>query len=290
MNDRKLRVIETAKVLFANKGFNETSIQDIIDECNISKGTFYNYFNSKSGFLIAYLTVSHKEETNRRNALLKKKDITNKDIFTKQILIQLDINKEFTLGQIFESFYSENSTLKTFMEQHLLKELTWIAERLIDIYGKESMPHAADGAVMVHGIIKNMLYTWKTQTEEEIDFEAFTRYIIRRTDSIMRDLIEQKDIFLNETVSRIIPINNKQYQQKTELLHMFENLKTITNQPAILEHIEFIIEELRAKMPRKHLLQSFSKGLGILLAENDLQLKAKNIIGLLDSYLTESLS
>ena len=42
MNDRKLHVVNMAHQLFIEKGFQATSIQDILDYSGISKGTFYN--------------------------------------------------------------------------------------------------------------------------------------------------------------------------------------------------------------------------------------------------------
>ena len=55
MNDRKQQVLLTAQQLFVEKGFSATSVQDILDEAKISKGTFYNYFSSKNECLIAIL-------------------------------------------------------------------------------------------------------------------------------------------------------------------------------------------------------------------------------------------
>lgn len=45
------RIIDTAWKLFHEKGFSETTINDIIHEAGISKGTFYYYFRSKDNML-----------------------------------------------------------------------------------------------------------------------------------------------------------------------------------------------------------------------------------------------
>src|SRR5690625_3826865 len=89
MNKKKKNDILTAKKLFSTKGFNESSVQDIITECNISKGTFYNYFSSKNEFLIAYLEMARDEEIKRRENLYKLKGRTesDQDIFAKQIIV-----------------------------------------------------------------------------------------------------------------------------------------------------------------------------------------------------------
>ena len=41
------RVLESAFKLFTEKGLKETSIQGIVDESNVAKGTFYLYFKDK---------------------------------------------------------------------------------------------------------------------------------------------------------------------------------------------------------------------------------------------------
>lgn len=48
---RKDAILKTAEKLFFEKGFAETSVQDILDAMSISKGGFYHYFDSKNALL-----------------------------------------------------------------------------------------------------------------------------------------------------------------------------------------------------------------------------------------------
>ena len=48
---RKDSILKTAEKLFFERGFDETSIQDILDVLSISKGGFYHYFESKIALL-----------------------------------------------------------------------------------------------------------------------------------------------------------------------------------------------------------------------------------------------
>ena len=50
-SDIRSRIVETSWKLFHDKGFGETTINDIIREAGISKGTFYYYFRSKDNML-----------------------------------------------------------------------------------------------------------------------------------------------------------------------------------------------------------------------------------------------
>ncbi|OYT42848.1 hypothetical protein B6U90_07700 [Thermoplasmatales archaeon ex4484_6] len=49
--ERRTEIIETAVELFAQHGYDETSVNMIIDRIGIAKGTFYHYFSSKDELL-----------------------------------------------------------------------------------------------------------------------------------------------------------------------------------------------------------------------------------------------
>jgi AcrR family transcriptional regulator len=64
----KEKITEKSIQLFDQKGFSETSIQDIVDSIGVTKGTFYYYFSSKEELLmdihlryIDYLLVNQDE-------------------------------------------------------------------------------------------------------------------------------------------------------------------------------------------------------------------------------------
>ncbi len=46
-NDKETKLLDTAFKLFTEKGIVKTSIQDIVDNAGVAKGTFYLYFNDK---------------------------------------------------------------------------------------------------------------------------------------------------------------------------------------------------------------------------------------------------
>ena len=48
---RKQEILHTAEQLFCRKGYEQTSIQDILDQLHSSKGSFYHHFISKEALL-----------------------------------------------------------------------------------------------------------------------------------------------------------------------------------------------------------------------------------------------
>lgn len=47
-SSKKKKIIETAFKLFYDQGYDTTTIEQIISECKVSKGTFYHYFSAKT--------------------------------------------------------------------------------------------------------------------------------------------------------------------------------------------------------------------------------------------------
>ena len=48
---RKQEILQTAEKLFCRKGYEQTSVQDILDQLKTSKGSFYHHFVSKEAVL-----------------------------------------------------------------------------------------------------------------------------------------------------------------------------------------------------------------------------------------------
>ena len=52
--DIRERLFRSALLLFAQKGFAETTVEDITEAADVGKGTFFNYFPSKDHILLAF--------------------------------------------------------------------------------------------------------------------------------------------------------------------------------------------------------------------------------------------
>lgn len=50
--EKKQRLLKSAVTLFLEKGIDETSVNDIVKDANLAKGTFYIYYKFKIEMLI----------------------------------------------------------------------------------------------------------------------------------------------------------------------------------------------------------------------------------------------
>lgn len=71
---RKQQIVEAARGLFRNKGYEGTSVSDIVEEAGIAQGTFYLYFSSKRDLIFALnrlfmeMAVPHVAEAYQRGS------------------------------------------------------------------------------------------------------------------------------------------------------------------------------------------------------------------------------
>ena len=82
------KIIDTSWELFHEKGFGETTINDIIREADISKGTFYYYFRSKDNLLD---TLS--EILDREYERLEKEEQEGMDSFDKLCWLNYEVHR-----------------------------------------------------------------------------------------------------------------------------------------------------------------------------------------------------
>ena len=54
-DERKNEIIDTAARIFGQKGYDKSSVNDILNTIGIAKGTFYHYFKSKEEVLDAVI-------------------------------------------------------------------------------------------------------------------------------------------------------------------------------------------------------------------------------------------
>lgn len=105
-NDKKSRLLDTAFKLFTEKGLKDTSIQDIVDNASVAKGTFYLYFKDK--YEIRDILIAKESHKLFSNALkeLRKNYISN---LSDQIIFIINhVIDELTRRPALLKFISKN--------------------------------------------------------------------------------------------------------------------------------------------------------------------------------------
>jgi|SRR5690625_1500529 len=288
MNDRKRQVITVAKELFVKKGVITTSVQDIINEAKISKGTFYNYFPSKSACLIAILEQGNNETSLRRREILSGQDPSDKRILAKQISIHLLVHREHNLIPIFQAiYYSDDQDLKAAVKRYQFEELAWLTGRLVDVYGKESIASAPDCAVMLYGIIQHLMHIRRNWSKKPFVANDIIDFAIRRTDAMMSDMIQMNDTFLEPDIFVKTPKSKKHYT-KSELISQMKTFISSMKGQAAPENnqlIQFMIDEIQVESPRIPIIESVNRSFREMYLHTKFEHEAKELSAKIWAYI-----
>lgn len=259
MNNRKRQVILASLKLFAQKGFHSTSIQDILDEAHISKGTFYNYFSSKKDCLVEILEIGRSDATLRKAELLIGKNLSDKSVLAAQISTIMQVNRERDLLPIFESIlHSGDQELKKIVKEYHLKEMEWLSRRLVDVYGERIVPYRYDATILLFGMIHQMLHIGSMTAGEAIDPVVTSKYALRQLDLIVPSLIENNDYYLGPDLQNYI-FENTKYEVPThdEILDQLKGFRGCLESDipeSCIEYTDCLIEEFSMEKPRYYII------------------------------------
>lgn len=262
MNDRKQHVIKMAHQLFIEKGFQATSIQDILDYSGISKGTFYNYFSSKNELLIALFKMIYKKLERERNDLLIGRDPSDIEIFIKQVELQLKTNRANKLLSLYEEvIFSNDEDLKQFMKRANLLYLRWVYERFSDILDKSKKPYLLDCAIMFTGILHANLKYNSMAFDSGAKLSKIVRYSVARALTIAEEVSRTGEQLLQPgLLDTWLPDCRKSNFQRVlnaSVLSVKKALHNTEGHDKYIELLDFIQEELlHSKAPRKFLIES----------------------------------
>ncbi|KWW12593.1 hypothetical protein AS888_09540 [Peribacillus simplex] len=189
MNERKQLVVKYAHELFIEKGYQATSIQDILDYSRISKGTFYNYFSSKSELLKAVFVSAQEKFEKERNELLIGQNLADIEIFIKQSELQIHSNKSSKLFTLYEEIMISNDTdLKNFITHVKFQNIHWLSSRFLEIFGAEKKPYILDCAILYSGMMHQTIHFNAMAKEPDFNPTEIIRYCVDRISTIIEDV------------------------------------------------------------------------------------------------------
>ncbi|MCJ2148436.1 MULTISPECIES: TetR/AcrR family transcriptional regulator [Bacillus] len=257
MTEKEEKIIKAGLHLFAKNGFASTTIQDIANECNISKGAFYLHFKSKEALLLAIIKY-YIDRTMENMKIIQQKNFPPKETFKEQIAYQFSESKEhrdFILVMISEHSIPENSKIEEYFKNVSQKFHETYQNALSAAYGDIVKPYLSDLSVIVQGIVQSYqnLFIFN---ELDIDFYELADFIMRRIDDMIDGMVQngEQPILAGRTYSYYRNAGNT--ADKHTILRELEDAK---RQPALPEDIlitlDVIEEELRKDSPRTPVLQ-----------------------------------
>ncbi len=256
MEDKSIFIIEHAIKLFANKGFSATSVQEIANECGISKGAFYLHFKSKDALLLeVFYYYSRKIQLNIDE--IEAEDLQPREKFIQKLSVTFEeiiAHREFIIMQIREQAIPFNQDIEEFLRHMRFNTYHFYKKNLIDIYGDRIKDFAWELTLILQGIFKTYIDLIIIENVK-FDIRRLCEEMLKRADSLVNGFEHNNDhpVITDELMSQIIPDNY--YSSQLELMRDALEEKQAAAPQDIQDTIAVLLEELKRAEPRSAVIK-----------------------------------
>ncbi|KXY11606.1 TetR/AcrR family transcriptional regulator [Bacillus sp. FSL K6-0067] len=168
--ERRKEILETAERLFITKGYTKTTVNDILKEIGIAKGTFYHYFKSKEEVMDEIIMRIIKEDVAKAKVIVSNPNIPVLEKLFR-VLIEQSPKSGDVKDKMIEQFHQPNNAemhQKGLVQSiiHLSPVLTEILEQGIEegifstSYPQETLELLLSSAQV---IFDDGLFQWKPE-------------------------------------------------------------------------------------------------------------------------------
>lgn len=149
---RKNEILDVAEELFAAKGFDGTSTNDILEKAGIARGTLYYHFKSKEDILDGVINRMIDQMAEKASEIVADQSIPVLERLTEVILA---FNSNTELGnEVMEQIHKpQNALMHQKMQTRLLNGIVPILKNLLDEREEQGTFHTEYGTEAVEMII-----------------------------------------------------------------------------------------------------------------------------------------
>lgn len=287
MNRKKL-VAQHALALFVENGVANTSIQHIIQHSGISKGTFYNYFSSKTECVEEILEQARYDATLMRAELMIGRDEKDLKVLAEQVGVLSQINRQRGLDKLFEELLHNGDTeLKNLVIRQRIAEFEWFSSRLIEVFGESVRQYAFEASIIFYGMTQHILFTAKIINQQTINSADVSKQTLHYLTKIIDSLIHEQTAILDYEKLKAFRQNhyskiNIQIEEINEKLDALTSANLTSGQAQI---VEAVMAEFHLEQPRPVVMNALLKAFIVQFAYSEHETDVK----ILASYIWYSL-
>lgn len=200
MNDKKTQLILAAMKLFGERDYHTASVQDIVSLAGVSKGAFYQHFQSKEELLFSIFNHYFDRIRAGLQEVLSDTSPDPRDALIRGIHLQCQSvleNKDFLCMMVKGIAFTEKS-IGELMALESVRQLRWFQERIVALYGPELEAHSMDCAAMLTGYMKEHFF-FHIFYQYPIDSAKLSKYLMDRLDDLASGIRRKQSAPLLET-------------------------------------------------------------------------------------------
>lgn len=241
---------------FARKGYHATSIQEIVDELGMAKGSIYFYFKSKEELLLAVVWSFVERMMAGMTVLPEERQLSPREQFRLQLIRHFDYfqhNWEFVMMLMQEPQpdigQEQKSKLLHEVRERLLR---WKRQYILEIYGEAAAPYGWDAAHLLGGMLNEIMHSSLLDRRNMASGPVGT-YLLERLDDLMAGFGQRTSPPLLYADERAETPDEEYKIILLELVKAAEGigpeLMTAERRSDLLEAADRLIEELGRPIP-----------------------------------------
>ncbi|MCA1055457.1 TetR/AcrR family transcriptional regulator [Rossellomorea aquimaris] len=273
MNKRKA-ILEAAVELFAEQGYNQTSMQQIADSIGISKGSLYSFFQSKEDLIISI--YEHYQQLVFERAFVVGLDgkMSPEERLAKQFQVQFEGILEYKsyMKMHMRGESAKNSEKLAAMEHRMRGRLfSWLQHNLHRLYGNRIDPYKWDLMWMTQSIYSSYMMLL-ISTESDLKPADLGKHIVRQIVTLANDFFDGKSTpLLNDDMMKPFAVDMDRegafisFEKREEAWsHLYGKIHELNDSDQYVTIADRISEECKKSKPDELII----KGMLRLLADS----------------------
>lgn len=239
---KKQLIMEKATELFANQGFEATSIQQITEQCGISKGSFYLSFKSKDELIMEMLDHFFMEVTTETDQLvnLHKNDADLLFKFYQLTFHFFAKHADFAKVLIKEMPHSLNQELLMKSRTYDVQTSKNILDMVESVYGERVQATKYDLVYCIKGFLRiySELFLFY---EVELDMNLLCQSLVEKTDSLAK---HSNIPFITEELELYLKHGDTIAESREEVLALMDRQVEEMEDSVVKESLEMLREDI----------------------------------------------
>lgn len=268
-NEKRKQILMTAMKLFSVKSYHQTSMKEIADTCEMSKGSLYIYFKSKEELLLQIFKYYFQLVDEQMIFIDQDDHLSLKEKLTKTVEVQLKLAieyHEFYRMQMQEIIGLKSDVIKEYIRTKNVEQTEWLKNYLIGIYGSEIEPYALDCLLLLTGMISAFI-NLITIEKLSVDLAYLPRFLIKKFDFLVEGILKEKG---KPIINDLWPIHNKElFEEKQHPLVIIKEIKESIKKISLdknklkeaLQSLEILEHELMEMEPRPAMIKGMLRNL-----------------------------
>ncbi|WP_046227905.1 TetR/AcrR family transcriptional regulator [Paenibacillus dauci] len=269
VEDRKKTILYAGSQLFAEKGYFATTVQDIAEQCNMSKASIYKLFQSKEDILLQIVSTLHEEIVQASSTLHFEDNVPPREQLVQKLVVQL---REFIVRHNFFINLNQNvpmelgSQIRNVMLNFKRTMISWQKEALVQAFGTEIEPIVWDLAVAMQGMLREFVFLSHVDRKTKLDLEALAAFIVESMEAVIHQRMGKEPVVNTELATHLNlydPEVGRKYFGESEWRKSVRELTLAVHQRSpehiradLLAAVERLDVERRKKVPQAFMMDA----------------------------------